>query len=110
MTHQKQDRVSEEAAASEGEQGTCVLAPDGLHDVWRRRPQEFRDEGELVDVCKRRKQGSEREDGRQDVGYSRSFPGKRGFPSSISLKMQPTLHMSTAWSYFCHVNMISGAR
>src|SRR5216684_3275520 len=40
----------------------------------------------------------------------RSFPGKRGFPSSISAKMHPVLQMSTATSYFCHVSMISGAR
>ena len=42
--------------------------------------------------------------------HSRSLPGKSGFPSSISAKMQPALRMSTATSYFCHVNMISGAR
>lgn len=45
--------------------------------------------------------------GRSD---SRSLPGNRGLPSSISAKIHPVLQMSTATSYFCQVNMISGAR
>jgi len=47
---------------------------------------------------------------REINGDVRSLPGKRGLPSSISAKMQPVLQISTATSYFCHVNMISGAR
>lgn len=62
--------------------------------------------------------------------YLRSFPGNKGLPSSISAKIHPALQISTRWctmsildrgiplflnhwpatSYFCHVNMISGAR
>jgi hypothetical protein len=40
----------------------------------------------------------------------RSLPGNNGFPSNISAKIQPALQISTATSYFCQVNMISGAR
>lgn len=54
--------------------------------------------------------------------FTWSFPGNSGRPSSISEKMHPALHTSTACqrrraalyapatSYFCHVSMISGAR
>jgi len=42
--------------------------------------------------------------------YLRSFPGNNGLPSSISANIQPVLQMSTATSYFCQVNIISGAR
>jgi hypothetical protein len=38
------------------------------------------------------------------------LPGKRGFPLSISARMQPTDHTSMAFVYSLKVNMISGAR
>jgi hypothetical protein len=40
----------------------------------------------------------------------RSFPGNSGLPSNISANIHPVLQISTATSYFCQVNMISGAR
>lgn len=39
-----------------------------------------------------------------------SLPGNRGFPLSISARMQPTDHTSMALVYSLKVNMISGAR
>ena len=42
--------------------------------------------------------------------FTWSLPGNSGLPSSISEKMQPALHTSTATSYFCQVSIISGAR
>lgn len=82
---------------------THVLAGNGLDDVVGRRSEELGDNGELVDVYVSVR-------GFWIVRNSRSLPGNRGLPSSISAKMQPVLQMSTATSYFCQVSMISGAR
>ena len=91
---------------------THVLAADGLDDILGRGAEELGDDGELVDVCQSQRsvrgcaicvrrhvtqlQSRPRMAAETGAGSLRSFPGKSGFPSSISAKMHPVLQMSTA--------------
>lgn len=73
---------------------THVLAADGLNNILRGSTEELSDDRELIDVWVRQR-SAEIILSRWARLCSRSFPGKSGFPSSISAKMQPVLQMST---------------
>lgn len=84
-----------------------ILARNRLDDIFWRRPKQFSDNGELVhiyrDIFRRvnsmfgpTRKAARRTEMSKVPSYSRSFPGKSGLPSSISAKMHPALHMSTA--------------
>lgn len=68
---------------------------------------DIEDEGQLVVVCPGCQSAVRANYRGNDL---QSFPGNRGFPLSISAKMQPTLHTSMALVYSLNVSMISGAR
>ena len=70
-----------------------ILRSDGGDNIIRWRAEQFGDDRELVDVCQ--DDINLRSEGLIDHKHSRSLPGNKGFPSSISAKIQPVLHMST---------------
>lgn len=84
---------------------TYIFTCDRFDDIFGGSSQKFSNDRELMNVYERREKYELFKTGPN----ARSLPGNNGFPSSISAKIQPALQMSTATSYFCQVNMISGA-
>ena len=74
------------------DESQSILRSDCSNNVVRWGTEQFSDDGELVDIYRTHKFSLGRFN---KVKHPRSLPGNKGFPSSISAKIQPVLQMST---------------